>query len=105
MTDMSKPSYQRGYEAGHHDGLAAGMARASAAYEKGIAAGYEAAIRDYWRNVCEKMAKEADEEAASLEGDSDGYPQMSQRTRDWYRAESKAKAAEAAKYRAWAAES
>lgn len=100
MTDMSKPSYQHGYEAGHHDGLAEGMRRASAAYDSG----YEAAVSDFWRNVCEKLAKEANDEAASLEGDSDGYPQMSQRTSDWYRAEAKAKTAEAAQLRAWAKE-
>ncbi|MCH9835919.1 hypothetical protein K0U83_09665 [bacterium] len=73
-------------------------------YRVGHAAGYEAAIRDFWRGVCERLAKEADDESASLEGDSDGYPQMSQRTSDWYRAEAKAKTAEAAQLRAWAKE-
>ena len=68
------------------------------------ALGYEAAVRGFWRGVCERLAKEADDESASLEGDSCGYPQMSQRTRDWYQAEARAKAAEAARLRAWAKE-
>ena len=73
-------------------------------YESGRAAGYEAAVRDFWRGVCERLARESDDESASLEGDSCGYPQMSQRTRDWYQAEARAKAAEAARLRAWAGE-
>ena len=81
---------------------------AGPAYELGYDNGYEAGrdemARAFWAAVCEQLAREADDESASLKSDSGSYPQMSQWTRDWYRAESKVKAAQAAQLRAWAGE-
>ncbi len=64
MTEIDKPPYQRGYEAGHHDGLAEGMRRASAAYE----AGRLAAIRAEVERALEDLADDVESQARESRG-------------------------------------
>lgn len=65
----------------------------ASAYKAGLVDGYEAAVRDFWRGVCERMAMERDEWAAEDRAHYGNYGKEIVAKRE----------AEAAQLRTWAA--